>query len=92
MVTSELPGRPAWDHQNAKINEPQKIFLYFLICTCPASLKFENEAHPGYINLKMMPTLGTSGPQRQVLYCSASKGVNISVGMLSVFFCGHQQK
>ena len=28
----------------------------------------------------MMPTLGTSGPQRQVLY-SASKGVNSSVGL-----------
>ena len=28
----------------------------------------------------MMPTLGTSGPQRQILY-SASKGVNGSVGL-----------
>ena len=30
-------------------------------------LKFENMAHLGHINLKMMPTLGTLGPQRQVL-------------------------
>ena len=35
----------------------------------------------------MMLTLGTFGPQRQVLY-SASKGVNSSVG-LPVFFRGH---
>ena len=47
---------------------------------CPVSLKFENKAHLGQINLKIMPTLGTSGPQRHVLY-SASKVVNSSVGL-----------
>ena len=58
---------------------------------CLASLKFEIEAHLGHINLKMMPTLGTSGPQRHQVLLSASKSVNSpSVGM-NVFFCGHLQ-
>ena len=58
--------------------------------------KYKNEAEIRGIlaiqvfrNLKMRPTLGTSRPQRQILY-SASKGVNSSVGLC--FSCGHLQK
>ena len=98
--TSELPGRPAYG--TTKIQKkikhkkncsfPRQLFLYFLFCMCPASLKIENEAHFGHINLKMMPILGTSGPQRQVLY-SASKGVNSSsVGLCFFVATGHVQK
>ena len=52
---------------------------------CPASLKFGNGAHLAWAHLVLRvagiwPTLGTSHPQRQVLF-SASKGVNSSVGL-----------
>ena len=82
-VPTELPGAmgPLKCKKKTQTNVhsfPRQIFLYSLLCMCPASLKFKNEAHLGHINLKMMPTLGTSGPLRQVLY-SASKGVNSSV-------------
>ena len=64
-----------------------KLFLYFLFCRCPASLKFENKVHLvlGTSNWKWCPPWGTSDPQRQVLY-SASKDMNSSsVGRLCFF-------
>ena len=50
-----------------KSSFPRQLLLYFLFCMCPASLKFENEAHLGHINFKMRPTLGTSISKRGTL-------------------------
>ena len=32
-----------------KSSFPRQLFLYFLLLMCPASLKFDNEAHLGHI-------------------------------------------
>ena len=49
---------------------------------CPSSLKFENEAHLGHINLENVAHLARIwSSEAGFVQCSASKGVNSYVGL-----------
>ena len=74
----------ASERKNIYKNETEVRGILAISLLLP-SLKFENEAHPAWVHLVLRvafiwPTLGTYRPQRQIL-CSASNGVNSSVGL-----------
>ena len=74
----------ASERKNIYKNETEVRGILAISLLLP-SLKFENEAHLAWVHLVLRvafiwPTLGTYRPQRQVL-CSASNGVNSSVGL-----------